>query len=348
MMDQARHRARYRLLLRAYPKAHRQRSCDEMEEAFITLLFGVLLAFRTDAAGGAHLRDGTRAGISRAANRFGSALVVLQTAMAVALLGGGGLLMKSISGMRAQDYGFEPSNVLTVRVALPTESYDSREPSDAFWADITSRVAGVPGVSAVGTAQNHPLMGSNWGRTVRIAGHNTGEESGRSVRVTHASTGLFQALAFALGGAMSGILVGVSPTDPVTFGTVAFVLATASICRRNASLGPIRCRPSARSSGGDPLAEPRAHLVEGFVVGATGSLGHVKAMVGGLHYVEDRPRLHAGEQGLEQVESCEPVPRALQEEHRQADLREVRAALVGVPARRVQRKAEERESQNPR
>lgn len=38
MMDQARHRARYRLLLRAYPKAHRQRSCDEMEEAFITLL----------------------------------------------------------------------------------------------------------------------------------------------------------------------------------------------------------------------------------------------------------------------------------------------------------------------
>ncbi len=71
-------------------------------------------------------------------------------------------------------------------------------------------------------------------------------------------------------------------------------------------------------------------------------------MVGGLHYVEDRPRLHAGKQRLEQVESCEPVPRALQEEHRQADLREVRAALVGVPARRVQRKAEERESQNPR
>jgi len=162
------------------------------------LLFGVLPAFRTAAAGGAHLRDGTRAGISRGASRFGSALVVLQTAMAVVLLVGGGLLMKSISGMRAQDYGFEPSNVLTVRVALPTESYDSKELSDAFWADITSRVAGVPGVSAVGTAQNHPLMGSNWGRTVRIAGHNTGEESGRSVRVTHASTGLFQALDFTI------------------------------------------------------------------------------------------------------------------------------------------------------
>jgi putative ABC transport system permease protein len=198
MMDEARDRARYRLLLRAYPKAHRQRSGGEMEEAFITLLFGVLLAFRTDAAGGAHLRDGTRAGISRGANRFGSALVVLQTAMAVALLVGGGLLMKSISGMRAQDYGFEPSNVLTVRVALPTESYDSKELSDPFWADITSRVAGVPGVSAVGTAQNHPLTGSNWGRTVRIAGHNTGEESGRSVRVTHASTELFQALDFTI------------------------------------------------------------------------------------------------------------------------------------------------------
>jgi len=38
MMDEARDRARYRLLLRACPKAHRQRSGDEMEEAFITLL----------------------------------------------------------------------------------------------------------------------------------------------------------------------------------------------------------------------------------------------------------------------------------------------------------------------
>ena len=103
---------------------------------------GTSAATGTAAAGGAHLRDGTRPGISRGANGFGSALVVLQTAMAVVLLVGGGLLMKSTSGMRAQDYGFEPSNVLTVRVALPTESYDSKELSDAFWADITSRVAG--------------------------------------------------------------------------------------------------------------------------------------------------------------------------------------------------------------
>ena len=162
------------------------------------LLFGVLPAFRTSSAGGAHLRDAARTSISRGASRFGSALVILQTAMAVVLLVGGGLLMKSIAGMRTQDYGFQPENVLTVRVALPAEQYDSRELSDAFWADVTSRVEELPGVVAVGTTQGHPLMGSNWGGTVRIAGHDTGEETGRSVRLTYASPGLFEALGFTM------------------------------------------------------------------------------------------------------------------------------------------------------
>ena len=67
------------------------------------LLFGVLPAFRTSSVGGEHLRDGARTSTSRGASRFGSALVVLQTAMAVVLLVGGGLLMKSITGMRTQD-----------------------------------------------------------------------------------------------------------------------------------------------------------------------------------------------------------------------------------------------------
>ena len=70
--------------------------------------------------------------------------------------------------------------------------------SHAFWADVTSRVEELPGVVAVGTTQSHPLMGSNWGASMRIAGHDTGEETGRGVRITYGSPGLFDALGFTM------------------------------------------------------------------------------------------------------------------------------------------------------
>ena len=162
------------------------------------LIFGVLPALRTTADSGGTLRDGGRAGTSRGASRFGSVLVVLQTSMAVVLLVGGGLLMKSVSGMRSQDFGFQAENVLTARVALPVAEYDSRETSAAYWRDVSDRLSEVPGVLDVGTTQSHPLMGSNWGRTISIAGQDLGEGQERTVRVTIASPGLFEALRFGM------------------------------------------------------------------------------------------------------------------------------------------------------
>lgn len=160
------------------------------------LLFGVLPAIRVTGAQGSTLRDGGRSGRGRNASRFGSALVILQTAMAVVLLVGGGLLMKSIAGMRAQDFGFDPENVLTARISLPGAQYDTREASDTYWEDVVGRVSAVPGMLAVGTTQSHPLMGSNWGRTVRVAGQDRPEDESLPVRLTIASTGLFEALGF--------------------------------------------------------------------------------------------------------------------------------------------------------
>lgn len=159
-----------------------------------TILFGVLPATRASRNGEGALRDGGRAGRDAGASRFGSALVVVQTAMAVVLLVGGGLLMKSISGMRAQDFGFEPDGVLTARISLPTSQYDSRDASEAYWRETTARIRDLPGVMEVGTTQSHPLMGSNWGRTVQIPDPETGETRDRTARLTYASPGLFEAL----------------------------------------------------------------------------------------------------------------------------------------------------------
>ena len=162
------------------------------------LLFGMLPALKATGDQAGTLREGGRGSTSRVAARFGSALVVLQTAMAVVLLVGGGLLMKSVSGMRGQDFGFEPENVLTARIALPASEYATKEASDAYWREVTRRIEELPGVLEVGTTQSHPLMGSNWGRTVQIAGQDLAEGQDRTVRLTFASPGLFEALRFGM------------------------------------------------------------------------------------------------------------------------------------------------------
>jgi predicted permease len=159
-----------------------------------TLLFGLAPALRSGRVGATALRDGGRSGRSVGSARFGSALVILQTAMAVVLLVGGGLLMKSISGMRHRDLGFEPRNVLTLRLAPPATEYPEDGTLQAFWNGVEDRVAEIPGVVAVGSTQSHPLMGSNWGRTVRVAG----QEGDRTVRLTYLTPGIFGALGLRL------------------------------------------------------------------------------------------------------------------------------------------------------
>lgn len=162
------------------------------------VLFGIAPALRVTGDQGGTLRAGARSGTTRASSRFGGALVVSQTAMAVVLLVGGGLLMKSVAGMGSQDFGFDPENVLTARVALPAAQYDTKDVSEAFWSDVTTRLRDIPGVVSAGTTQGHPLMGSNWVRTVRIAGQDLAVDQARTVRLTLASPGLFEALRFGM------------------------------------------------------------------------------------------------------------------------------------------------------
>ncbi len=156
------------------------------------ILFGAVPAIRFSRSTVGSLRDGGRSGLSAASSSFGSVLVVLQTALALVLLVGGGLLMKRIAEMRGRDLGFNPANTVTVRISPPAAEYPDADDIEAFWSAVEGSVARAPGVVAVGSAQVHPLMDAHWVRTVRIAG----QDQERSALLTYASGGLFDALDF--------------------------------------------------------------------------------------------------------------------------------------------------------
>lgn len=91
------------------------------------------------------LRPGDRSG-KQAHTRTRSALVVAEFALAVVLLAGTGLLLRSFLALRAVDPGFRPESVLTMNIALPPGSPES---ASAFYDAILERVQDLPGTKAV-------------------------------------------------------------------------------------------------------------------------------------------------------------------------------------------------------
>ena len=127
------------------------------------LLFGLAPAFRAmkenlvDA-----LKDGMRGGSEATLkNRTRSLLVVFESAIAVMLLIGAGLLIRSFLALTNVDPGFDPNNVLTMRVDLPLQKYNTPEKTSNFFGQLEPRIAGLPGVEAVGFVTNLPLSGQS-------------------------------------------------------------------------------------------------------------------------------------------------------------------------------------------
>ncbi|MGH7594494.1 MAG: ABC transporter permease [Gemmatimonadales bacterium] len=99
------------------------------------------------------LKDGSRTGTADKGGQIvRRALVVAEIALALVLLTGGGLLLKSFSRLAQVSPGFDAQHVLTFAVALPPAKYSSDTSRTAFWNAVMPRIALVPGVrSAAGT-----------------------------------------------------------------------------------------------------------------------------------------------------------------------------------------------------
>jgi predicted permease len=90
--------------------------------------------------------------------RLRSILVVSEIALALVLLTGAGLMLKSFMRMRAVDPGFRIENILTMTVDLPDASYPTATAIQAFHADILAKLSNLPGVAAAGAVNFMPLQ----------------------------------------------------------------------------------------------------------------------------------------------------------------------------------------------
>jgi len=104
------------------------------------------------------LKDGLRgSGEGALRNRTRSLLVVLESAIAVMLLIGAGLLIRSLIALQNVDPGFDANNVLTMRITLPRQKYDTAEKSANFFGQLETRLAGLPGVESEALISELPL-----------------------------------------------------------------------------------------------------------------------------------------------------------------------------------------------
>jgi predicted permease len=85
------------------------------------------------------------------------ALVVVELALALVLLTGAGLMIKSVMRLRSLDLGFEPENVVTMRVAVPPSVYSSEGAIRSFQSNLLKRLSSISGVMAAACVDDGPL-----------------------------------------------------------------------------------------------------------------------------------------------------------------------------------------------
>jgi putative ABC transport system permease protein len=140
----------------------------------ITLLLGLVfgLAPALQAARPAltgMLKDGVRSTHGGAGLR--ATLVVSEVALAIVLLVGAGLMIKSFRRWVAVDPGFQSAQVLTFGVSLPTSRYGTDEQQVAFFDRLRHELAALPGVVSVGGNVALPMTNNNWTRSFRVEGY---------------------------------------------------------------------------------------------------------------------------------------------------------------------------------
>ncbi len=128
------------------------------------LLFGLVPALQASRADlHSTLREGSRGTGGRAAGRARGALVASQVALALVLLIGAGLFMRSFMSLQAVNAGFDSQGVLTARLALPTDRYSEPAKRAAVIREFIARAQALPGVESAGLSTLLPLTDrSDW------------------------------------------------------------------------------------------------------------------------------------------------------------------------------------------
>lgn len=153
-------------------------------------------------------------------------LVAGQVALALVLLVGAGLLLKSLARMGKVDPGFDPHGVMTGSVRLPENQYGGAEKQEAFYQAAMEKLASLPGVSTAAVASPLPFSGFASASSFEIEGRVRGPgDPGPHSDLDWVTPGYFQALRIPL---LKGRLF----TDQDRMGTQPVVLIDQNLARR--------------------------------------------------------------------------------------------------------------------
>jgi predicted permease len=131
--------------------------------AFTALLFGLLPALRlSDGNSAVAMREGSRGGTAGAKRmRSWNVLVGAEVALAVVLLSGSALLIRSFANVMETQLGFDASHAYTVQLELPVINYPDSSPTiSAFHQQVMERLGHMNGVQSVGFSNMLPLSGN--------------------------------------------------------------------------------------------------------------------------------------------------------------------------------------------
>jgi putative ABC transport system permease protein len=138
------------------------------------LLFGIAPALQV-ARVDLHetLKEGGRSGAAQARRGLRAALVVVEMALALVLLIGAGLLIKSFILVQGVSPGFRPEGTISMQLSLPASKYRDAPQRDAFYRQVFERVAALPGVVGTGGVSVLPLSGMGSSGSFQIEGRIT-------------------------------------------------------------------------------------------------------------------------------------------------------------------------------
>ena len=136
------------------------------------VIFGLAPAFETTRLNLTEsLKEGGKnIGGSSRSHRLRNSLVVTEVALALVLLVGAGLLIRSFARLQAVDPGFNVENVLTMKVGLPNRKYDTDQKRIQFFQQAIAGMQSLPGVEAAGATSFLPFASPHAGTSMEIEG----------------------------------------------------------------------------------------------------------------------------------------------------------------------------------
>ena len=152
-------------------------------------------------------------------------LVVSEVALALMLLIGAGLLVRSLSGLRAVDPGFDPHSVLTATIDIPEARYPTPEQRNQFFDRVVQSIRALPGVENAAWIDTVPLQGGST-QYVAVEGHPVVQESEQPVvAVRLPSPGYFAT-------ARTALIAGRDFTEADTLGRPAVAILSERTAKR--------------------------------------------------------------------------------------------------------------------